>query len=328
MNLHTRHLIQSFDFRRKSTLGVALVAIFLLTPFAINNFIQDRYILGAGSLAIEVILAVNAWSIIRGRYYPLLTLLGLIPGILIILVISLREQGIVGILWCYPALLSFYFMLPERMAWLANVLLAGIILPEAWKVLDEALAIRSAATLLAVSTFSAIFVRVLNEQQHKLHSQLVIDPLTGVLNRTQLDATLEQAIQQNKRAGTPMTLLTLDLDHFKTINDVLGHDAGDKVLCEVGELLRKRIRNVDKVFRLGGEEFLAFLFGTDAENGKKLAEELRSAVEAMEVLHDHPVTVSIGVATLLPGEDQTTWMKRGDKNMYRAKLEGRNQVAA
>jgi diguanylate cyclase (GGDEF)-like protein len=157
---------------------------------------------------------------------------------------------------------------------------------------------------------------------------VVTDTLTGLLNRTLLNDTLDDAIQHSARTGVPMTLATLDLDHFKTINDTLGHDAGDVVLRGIGELLRNRVRRVDKLFRPGGEEFLALLYGANNESGKRVAEELRTAIAGYAFLPDHVVTVSIGLATLLPGEDRKQWLKRSDENLYRAKAGGRNQVVA
>jgi diguanylate cyclase len=316
------------DFRSKSTLGVAVAALFLLTPFAVNNFVQGRYLLGVGSFAIVVILAVSAWGIRRGRDYSSLTLFALVPAILFFLVFSLRKQGMVGVFWCYPAVLAFYFMLPERKAWVANAGLLAVALPQVWDVIEAPLAARVAATLLAVSIFSAIFVRVITNQQRRLEAQAVTDPLTGLANRTLLRATLEQAIQQSDRTGTPMTLVALDLDRFKAVNDTLGHDAGDTVLRGVGQLLRQRIRRADKAFRLGGEEFLAMLYGTGAEDGQRVAEELRGAIASLPLLPDRPVSASIGVATLQPGEDWMEWMKRSDENLYRAKASGRDRVVA
>ncbi len=181
---------------------------------------------------------------------------------------------------------------------------------------------------MAVSVFTAIFTRIISDQQDKLQALAVTDPLTGLFNRTLLQVSLEQVIQQNNRTDEPMTLITIDIDHFKKINDTLGHDAGDSVLKSVADLLRKRFRRIDKVFRLGGEEFMVLLHGTDNVNGQQIAEELRNAVTLLETLPNQPITVSIGVATFQSGEDWTTWMKRSDDNLYRAKLEGRNQVVA
>ena len=328
MNLPAEIHIQSTNFLHKSTLWLAVASLLILTPFSINNFIQGRPFLGAGSLAIVVILAINAWCITHGRYYPSITLLCLVPAIIFFLVLALQRQGIVGAMWCYPSVISFYMMLPERKAWVANAALLAVTLPFAWDVLETPLAIRMAATLLAVSTFSVIFTRIISEQQRKLQAQAATDPLTGLFNRTLLDVTLEQAIQHNNRTSEPMTLITLDLDHFKVVNDTLGHDAGDIVLRGVAKLLLMRFRRIDKVFRLGGEEFLALLHGTDLENSQRIAEEVRAAIASLSLLPDQHITVSIGIATYQPGETWTEWMKRSDENLYRAKQGGRNRVVA
>ena len=125
-----------------------------------------------------------------------------------------------------------------------------------------------------------------------------------------------------------MTIIALDLDRFKLINDTQGHDTGDMVLRGIGEFLNNRFRRIDKVFRLGGEEFLALLHGTDLDNGFNIAEELRSKVESLAIIPGQKITVSMGIAAYQAGEDWNEWMKRADENLYRAKLEGRNRVMA
>lgn len=328
MNSQAKTSSDAVDFRTKSALGISVTALLLVTPFSINNLLQGRYLLGGWSLVIVVILAINAWGSSRGRYFPTLTLLGLVPAIIVFLSMAFHKQGIIGALWCYPAVLSFYVMLPERKSWLANAVLLGVALPQAWSVLDHSLAARVAATLIAVSIITAIFIRVITSQQDKLAALAVTDPLTGLSNRVMLRATLEHAIEQSRRTNAPMTLLALDLDRFKAINDDLGHNAGDELLRGVGELLSKRIRRADHVFRIGGEEFIALLYSTDAENGQQVAEELRCAVESLSLLPDRAATVSIGVAPLGGDENWMEWMKRADENLYRAKSEGRNRVAS
>lgn len=318
--------IISTSFLQKSTLFLAWAGLVILTPFAVNNFIQGRYVLGIGSLVIIGILAINAWGFRHGRDYHYLILLGLVPAIIFFLVMSIQKQEMVGVMWCYPAVISFYMMLPERKAWLMNITLLAITQPVAWQVIETPLAIRMSATLVAVSVFTAIFTRVITEQQDRLHSMATTDPLTGVFNRTTLIETLEEAIQVHNRTDEPMTLILLDLDHFKSINDSFGHDTGDRVLQSVADLLRKRLRRIDKIFRLGGEEFLVFLHGTNARNGVNIAEELRFAVTILKAVPDQSITVSLGVAGLLADDDVTSWMKRGDENLYRAKEEGRNRV--
>lgn len=326
MGLHSEHATYSSDFRRNSTLALAIAALLILTPFSINNFIHGRNILGAGSLGIVALVAYNCWNAYKDRYSSMFILISLVPAIIFFLLIAINQQGIIGILWCYPASLSFYMMLAERKAWVANATLLCLVIPFTWDVIEPSLAVRVTATLLTVSVFSAILIRVITVQQEEIHAHAIKDPLTGLLNRIPLESMLDQAIQQNRRADTDMSLLTIDVDHFKSINDAFGHETGDTVLQKLGELFRDRIRSVDKVFRLGGEEFLVLLFGADTNNSRNVAEELRHSVESLRILSGKSVTVSIGIASLQSGEDWKEWMKRSDENLYLAKKYGRNRV--
>ena len=317
------------DFIRRSFLGVAFSCLIGFTPFAINNFIQGRLLLGFGSLAIILIFAFSAFTIVRYKvYYATLTLLALVPAIIYFLIMSISRQGLIGVFWCYPAVVSYYFMLPERKAWLANALFLIIILPQVVGVLEVDLALRAIATLVMISVFSAIFVRVIGIQHRKLQLKVATDPLTGLFNRSLLLSSLERAVEQSRRADIDMSLLALDIDHFKSINDTFGHDAGDDVLRRLAGFLKKRIRRADRVFRLGGEEFLIMLYNTGLEDAYGVASELCETVPKHSLLKNHTVTLSIGVATLQEDEDWAKWMKRSDENLYRAKEAGRNRVVA
>ena len=314
------------DVLSKTALGVTSIGLLFLTPFTINNFLNNRWQLGFGSLMVVLVLAYNAWSIYRNRYSAMLMFAVFVPMVIFYLSLALYQQGIIGVLWSYPALISFYFILPERLAWLANTIMLAIVLPVVWQVIEPGLAARVTATLCTVSITSIIFMRVITTQQYKLTLQAITDPLTGLYNRSLLHTTLGKTVQQHHRTRTPMTLLAFDLDHFKSINDTYGHDAGDEVLIGVGRYLTKRLRRSDMAFRIGGEEFLILLYNTDTSAACHLAEELRAGIETMSLLPDRKVTASIGVATLESGEHWRHWMKRSDEFLYRAKSGGRNRV--
>ena len=316
------------DVRARLTLTLGVSSLPLLAPFAVNHFIQGRILQGFGSLSIVLLMGYNAWSISRGRYYAWLTSLVLTPLLLLFLWTSIRSQAEIGYLWSYPVTIVLYFILPERQAWTASAVLLSMVIPSAWQVFSDAIAIRAAVTLFAVNLLSAVFVRVITDQQQKLEKLVVTDTLTGLLNRASLQTILEQAIYQNNRSNVPMTIVSIDLDRFKLINDSLGHGAGDIVLRGVGRLLSNRARKTDRVFRLGGEEFLVLLYGADVAEGQQVAEELRHAIATMPLLPNRPVTVSVGVATLQPQENWSEWMKRSDENLYHAKAKGRNRVVA
>lgn len=312
--------------RGKTIIWVAMVSIVVLTPFSFMNLLHHHYLIAVGLFLILAILAFNAWVCLRNRYYPLITLLALVPAITLSLALVFKQQGIIGALWCYPAVISFYFMLPERQAWLANGLIMVMALPFSWIYLDHSLASRVIATLLCVSAFSMIFLRVIIGQQRDLHDLAMTDSLTGLSNRVLLHSSLERAQQQFSRSQMPMSLIMLDLDHFKRINDEQGHAEGDRVLKGVGKLLSVRMRGSDKVFRLGGEEFLILLFNTNLGQASLVAESLRSDIESSSFLPDITVTASAGVAELMKGEHWREWMKRSDDKLYQAKKEGRNRV--
>ena len=156
------------------------------------------------------------------------------------------------------------------------------------------------------------------------------DPLTHVNNRSALDETLSREISLAERHGTPLTVLMLDLDHFKNINDRHGHVVGDYVLKAFVERLGECVRAGDSLYRYGGEEFTLLLRNTDLDGGTCLAERIRECVASRPMDTDAgPVElkVSIGAAELLPDNLAATLLARADAALYRAKAAGRNRVA-
>ncbi|MGR2737444.1 diguanylate cyclase [Billgrantia sp. Q4P2] len=173
----------------------------------------------------------------------------------------------------------------------------------------------------------------------RLYRQATHDALTGLFNRGALELHLEkvQAWQrdtegQDSLGSVPCSLLMVDLDHFKRINDSYGHSVGDSVLCQFAELLVRQTRRHDCIARYGGEEFVIILVGSGQARAMEVAERIRYAVEKTEFTgHDDqliPLTASIGVTRLQQDELPQEALKRADEALYRAKREGRNQVVA
>lgn len=168
----------------------------------------------------------------------------------------------------------------------------------------------------------------------RLRRQAETDPLTRVYNRRYLDRRLNEEIGRAQRYGNPLSVLVIDLDHFKDVNDRYGHQIGDVVLARVGAALADQIRHTDFVARFGGEEFVVVAPETDIDGATDLGERLRLAVEDLRIarpsLDDHlGVTVSVGVARLDP--DRPTpkaLLSSADQCLYRAKRLGRNRVAS
>ena len=148
------------------------------------------------------------------------------------------------------------------------------------------------------------------------------DPLTGSANRRGFLRRLEVGLKE----GAPVSVLMLDLDHFKRVNDVFGHPAGDRVLIEVSRLLARHVRGQDCVGRLGGEEFAVMLWQTDVSGALSVAETLRAAVERCEIDTVGHVTGSFGVAEWDYAESGSALLARADLALYEAKRNGRNRV--
>jgi len=159
----------------------------------------------------------------------------------------------------------------------------------------------------------------------------VKDPLTSMHNRRYLERHLGQLVAQNVERGRPVSLLILDVDHFKTVNDTWGHDVGDRVLREVASRITASLRGIDLSCRFGGEEFVAAFSGVDADRAVVIAERLRKkiAYDPFPVQTENGplfVTVSVGAATSHGGDTAESLLKRADQALYRAKKDGRNRV--
>ena len=170
------------------------------------------------------------------------------------------------------------------------------------------------------------------EEQKRLYEATVKDKLTGVYNRHFLDERLASELSYAKRHGTALSVLFVDADHFKKVNDTFGHAGGDAVLIAMGQLLIASMRSEDIAARYGGEEFILVLRGVSGASVLNVAERLRADVQALKVTHEGqaiPFTVSIGVATHTAErefEDTAALLAVADNALYKAKEAGRNRV--
>jgi len=166
----------------------------------------------------------------------------------------------------------------------------------------------------------------LNARSESLETLARSDPATGLLNRAGLKLGLEQRLLQHGLTQFPMAVIFVDIDHFKGINDSLGHAAGDAVIAQVARHLRDHVPHDDLVARWGGEEFLLLCAGTGGEEARRIAERLRQDVERQTWPTGAAVTCSFGITVLAAGEDWLQAIERADAAMYEAKQAGRNRV--
>lgn len=156
------------------------------------------------------------------------------------------------------------------------------------------------------------------------------DMLTGLANRRVFDERIKGMMKSSRRYKRPLTMLSMDLDRFKEINDTHGHMAGDEVLKSVARVLNDAVRSTDLLVRMGGDEFLLVLDDTDKKSSRILAERLCKAVDNLNVWagRDVKLGISIGVAQLKEKEDLNQWLERADDILYHAKSNGRARVAS
>ncbi|MBI2747326.1 MAG: GGDEF domain-containing protein [Burkholderiales bacterium] len=173
---------------------------------------------------------------------------------------------------------------------------------------------------------------VLERNAEQMREMATHDGLTGCVNRITFDAMLLNALQRGLRSGEPVSLLMLDLDHFKAINDRYGHRAGDAVLRSFSDVVRTQLRASDTLARVGGEEFAVILPGTDAAGAAHVAESVREAVQSAAVDNQQGgvlrITISVGVACAQDGDGASADLlyQRADNALYQAKAAGRNRV--
>jgi len=169
--------------------------------------------------------------------------------------------------------------------------------------------------------------RELREVVEALEKAAGTDRLTGTWNRRRFEEAAHAEMSLSHRRGTPVSLLMIDIDHFKRVNDSFGHETGDAVLVGVAAAIRDQLRGSDPLARWGGEEFLVLSPTNRLEGAQQLAEKLLKTVAALQFPGLGQVTISIGVAEHLFGESLAQWIGRADRAVYAAKAAGRNQVA-
>ena len=174
---------------------------------------------------------------------------------------------------------------------------------------------------------NAIILADITEQEiykHELEERSVTDPLTGVKNRRFYESRIQYEISRASRYEIPLSIIMFDIDHFKQVNDIHGHDIGDKVLIEYAELISEILRDTDTLCRIGGEEFVVIAPHTTKIDAYKLAEKIRKIVEKSK--HIVAITMSFGVTEHEDDEDKDSMFKRADNALYEAKESGRNRV--
>lgn len=305
----------------------AIMASIGIAPFVVIRYFNGELLNALVDLAI-VIVALGS-ALVTYKRGEASNTVSIITAILYstgaVAVTHLNEP--IFVFWLFPAILANFFLLSTNIALIANLLCIVAILPIAARLNHSTELFAMISSLLICGSMAYTFALLTDRQRILLQGYATQDALTQLGNRRAMNSELELSIQDHARAQTPATLILMDLDFFKAVNDKFGHSAGDKVLVELADLLVQRVRKTDRLFRFGGEEFVVIARNTDLADALIIAGELRQQVSAnLKAPDGKPVSASFGCAQLQEGESAEEWFIRADKAVYQAKQTGRNCV--
>ena len=315
----------SSDFQFAMIVTFAILVLFAVTPFTLYRWHSGNITGVIANLtvmalvgAVLILVLTTKKTRLAGSLFTVVTASGVI--------LSSLTLGPTAIGWGYLTMWVNYLLTSLRVALVLNVVLIAALAINP-KTFDGAAQIASfVVTAGLVTVFGYIFAALLSKQQTQLETAALQDPLTRVGNRRLMRRDLDSAIRQRAASNRSFTLMMVDLDHFKKLNDEYGHDAGDQVLKDFAQSLRKQIRTSDGLYRFGGEEFVLLFRDTDEVVAQRLATALHQSTTTHLTGPAGGLSFSAGLAVLRSNEDQDGWLRRADHALYEAKATGRNRV--
>jgi len=305
---------------------VAVLAVATILPFGVYRLLNGQWVIAA----VDGLIVVSiGWAMSRAWRGGSLEAAGLIMAMvttascMLVSILFARH----GLLWAYVVFTTNFVLTGRRYALLANLALLLVLAlhPAVFEQTQERVVF--IATSVLVSSMAFIFAYHTASQRQQLVALASRDVLTGVRNRLAMQTDLTLAVQTHRDSATPCGIAMLDLDHFKRVNDDFGHEEGDRVLVDFARIAEAHCRKRDRLYRLGGEEFVLLLPNTPSEGIRAALENLRSAVQReLSAPDGRSVTVSAGAALLHGESEWTDWLARADAALYRAKGRGRNRV--
>ncbi|WP_331344348.1 GGDEF domain-containing protein [Cellvibrio sp. UBA7661] len=306
----------------------AILAGLFIAPFCVIRYLNGE--ISNAIVDLAIVIAALGSAIYTYRLGQATQLVSNITALLYssgaVAVAHLNEP--IFVFWVFPSLIANFFLLSTKAALITNSLTIIAILPIALGMTSTTETLAMVASLVMCSCMAYVFALLTHQQQSLLQGYATQDALTGLGNRRAMDEELGLCVEDYERAQTPATLIVIDLDFFKMVNDKFGHNVGDKVLIDLAELLSRRVRKTDRAFRFGGEEFVVLARNTTLADALVIAEQLRLQIEAELKDPEGAITASFGCAQLQPDESPEEWFVRADKAIYQAKQQGRNCVVA
>lgn len=275
---------------------------------------------------LSILLAGLLYLIRHASHLAAQFLFGLTAVGSILILLAIFHLHLAGLFWAYPFVCISYFILGSGRASVLMCIFCPAVVCGAWHWTTHEEFPRVIGSLALTWIFAVIFSTDSERQHSEMERLAARDPLTGAANRREMEKEIERAVSLRTRHKTPASVILFDLDHFKTVNDERGHEVGDTVLIEMVAAVSSRLRKSDRLFRMGGEEFMVLLQHSRQSEAYVLAECLRNMVQSSTFANLPGLTISLGVAELEAGELAVDWLRRADDALYRAKDLGRNQT--
>jgi diguanylate cyclase (GGDEF)-like protein len=240
-------------------------------------------------------------------------------------VVSFYLKGISQINWVYPAMLSAYYIMSPQKGMIINFVMLAFYVPKLLSLLNTINVATIIVTVIITNIIAYVFASGLRKQETILKKLASEDYLTGTGNRRALSEKFKTTLQRLQNHDMTATILLLDLDHFKNVNDTHGHIKGDEVLIKLTELMNSHFNSQGYIYRYGGEEFLIVCPNIDIKEAFKKAEDFRDIVKSNIIIDGVEQTISIGVAEYIKEENIDDWIHRVDLALYQAKNQGRDR---
>lgn len=311
---------------------------------------QSHPLAGLALLVSGCVLGLGLYRMIQGQWTAALTDIAVagvigVPGVYARVSGKARQAGIglagmsalgcliagwtlgpVALYWHYLVLVSNYFIAPARVAVAINTASTAGLVVLVGPMLANASLLSMAVSGALVSAFTYVFTTRLRGDPGGLEQTAALDPLTGIPNRRAMEASLAAATRRQAPAHARFGLILLEIDHFKQVNDSFGRAAGDALLEDFADILKRQKRRADRLFRVGGEEFLVLVEVGGVEDLWIASERIRLALRSSLWGPEGLTTVSAGAALLKEEIQWREWLSQADAALHRAKIGGRDQT--
>ncbi|WP_196761443.1 GGDEF domain-containing protein [Pseudoalteromonas luteoviolacea] len=289
-----------------------------LCYYPIHYVMQQKYALGMAVVVVIAVLVLTAARLIQGKLsvWKCFLICAVEGAMLIYLSI---QSPLISVIWLPAFLVGMFMMFPFKMACVITSGFWLVLTYLGFLQLDVELALRSAMSSCLVMMLCAVIVKTYNDAITIAESVAVKDPLTGALNRRTLVEQVELESERVSRYSQVCSIIMIDLDNFKTLNDKLGHGVGDEMLVGFVELINEYTRRNDKLFRLGGDEFMLLLPGMNEENAYAFIGRIQNLVPTKLTMDSVSLGMSFGVCEITANTSVETLLEQADKALYQNK---------